>query len=62
MVQSGQADQAKIAEGHVLNTCLIKLFGQRTLKFRESRDGDLAAKKGDMTEYGRCEHRCFSRK
>lgn len=45
MVQSGQADQAKIAEGHILNTSLIKWFGQRTLKFRETRDGALAAMK-----------------
>lgn len=66
MVQRGQADQVKIAEGHVLSTGLFKCFGKRTLKFRETRDGDLTAMEegdnGDMTVYDRCEHRCLHRK
>lgn len=43
MVQRGQADKVKIAEGCILSTGLYKWFGERILKFKENRDEDLTA-------------------
>lgn len=57
MVRRGQADQVKVAEGHSLSRGLFKRFGERTLKFMETRDGDLIAieeaDNGELTAHDR---------